>query len=151
LDCGTQAYPGSTPKQIHNPIRVASPTVGLHKRPTLRGFPPVPPNANAVAPTNPNGIASPSPGLDCGTQAYPGSTPKQIHNPIRVASPSPGLDCGTQAYPGSPAPNKSLNLTTTILFTCRTNPDNVRLGIPTPSVIRPPQHDTPPSTRPRQT
>ena len=46
------------------------------------------PNANAVAPTNPNGIASPSPGLDCGTQAYPGSTPKQLHNPIRVASPT---------------------------------------------------------------
>ena len=42
--------------------------------------------AKLTPPANPKGIASPSPGLDCATQAYPGSTQQQISNPKGVAS-----------------------------------------------------------------
>ena len=45
---------------------------------------------------NPKGIASPSPGLDCGTQTYPGSLPNKFPTPSGLR---PRRNCATHPHP----------------------------------------------------
>jgi hypothetical protein len=102
------------PHQIPNPNGIASPTVGLHKRPTLRGVPPVNPNANAVAPQSQRDcVPQPKVGLHKRPtlRGIPPVTPNTNAvaptNPNGIASPSPGLAC-TKDLPWVPRPIKSL-------------------------------------------